>query len=101
MGLVAHYLSEARRGDNLPVDPVSRFHLNNGASLERIHWMADASAKGLKQAAGVMVNYLYDLKKIEENHERYVHENRVLVSRAVRGLLPKESRNKKATTDPA
>jgi len=97
MGLVAHYLSEARRDDNLPVDPVSRFHLNNGASLERVHWMADASGKGLKQAAGIMVNYLYDLKKIEENHEEYVRENRVQVSRAVRGLLPKETRRKAAS----
>ncbi|MFA7505938.1 MAG: malonyl-CoA decarboxylase [Burkholderiaceae bacterium] len=90
--IAAAYLLEAKRNDSQPVDPVARFHLGNGASLEAIHFGADTSTKGLRESASVMVNYRYDLKKVEENHEAYAHQRRVTASRAVRGLLPKPSR---------
>ena len=67
-------------------DPVARFHLDNGARLERLTAQADLSAKGLKQSAGLMANYLYDLAKIELHHDRYVH-GKVAHSRAVAALL--------------
>lgn len=89
--LAAAYLLEGKRGDGQPIDPVARFHLGNGASLEAIHFGADTSAKGLRESASVMVNYRYDLKKVEENHEAYAHQRRVTASRAVRGLLPKST----------
>ncbi|WP_455372304.1 malonyl-CoA decarboxylase [Limibacillus halophilus] len=77
--LAAHYF-EQRRGDGQPIDPVARFHLRNGARLERINWMGDRSAKGLKQSAGVMVNYRYDPDSIEANHEAYVKDGEIVVS---------------------
>jgi malonyl-CoA decarboxylase len=67
-------------------DPVARFHLNNGARLERISAHADLSRKGLRQAHGMMVNYLYDLDEIEENHEAFVNGT-VSASRAVTSLI--------------
>ena len=70
-----------------PVDPVARFHLGNGARLERINVLGDRSAKGLSQSHGLMVNYLYDLAAIEQNHEAYAENSEVVVSSAVRRLL--------------
>ncbi|HSW05961.1 malonyl-CoA decarboxylase domain-containing protein [Aquabacterium sp.] len=67
-------------------DPVARFHLDNGARLERLNPQANLSAKGLKQSAGLMVNYLYDLARIETCHDRFV-QGRVVHSRAVAALL--------------
>lgn len=67
-------------------DPVARFHLDNGARLERLNAQANLSAKGLKQAAGLMVNYLYDLSRIETSHDRFV-QGRVVHSRALSDLL--------------
>ncbi|MGI9383389.1 MAG: malonyl-CoA decarboxylase [Methyloligellaceae bacterium] len=78
-------LATTRRGR--PVDPVARFHLGNGARLERINWLGDKSEKGLRQSHGLMVNYLYDLKDIEKNHEAYVNEGTIVTSRPVRSLL--------------
>lgn len=89
--LAAAYLLDAKRDDGQPIDSVARFHLGNGASLEAIHFAADTSAKGLRESASVMVNYRYDLKKVEENHEAYAHQRRVTASRAVRGQLPRLS----------
>ena len=71
--LCAYYLIHARH-DGDALDPVARFHLGNGASLERINWLADTSRRGLQQSAGLMVNYLYRLEDVEENHEIYVKE---------------------------
>jgi malonyl-CoA decarboxylase len=65
---------------------VARFHLDNGARLERLNAQANLSAKGLKQSAGLMVNYLYDLARIELHHDRFVH-GRAAHSRAVSALL--------------
>ena len=67
-------------------DPVARFHLDNGARLERLNAQANLSAKGLKQSAGLMVNYLYDLARIETCHDRFV-KGRVVHSRALAALL--------------
>ena len=84
--LAAHYFLNAKRRDGQPQDPVARFHLGNGASLLDIHWMGDSSAKGMAQSFGIMVNYEYDLDRIEEYHEAYAAEHRVTTSRRVRGL---------------
>ena len=84
--LCAHYLLREKSG-RLPRDPVARFHLGNGAILHGIHGGADLSTKGREQSAGIMVNYLYDLPKIEENHEAYFEEGRIAVSKAVSRLL--------------
>ena len=76
------YLADAKRADGYPVDPVARFHLGNGARLERLNWLGDISPKGMKQSAGLMVNYLYEPSGIEENHEAYVQDRIVIVSPA-------------------
>jgi malonyl-CoA decarboxylase len=83
--LCAHYLLHAKRGGE-PIDPVARFHLSNGAALERIHWKADCSSIGLQRSAGVMVNYAYRLKDIEKNHEKYFADGEVVASSDVRRL---------------
>lgn len=85
--LCAHYLIHEQAGPKRALDPVAHFHLTNGARLERINWMADVSPKGLDQAAGMMVNYLYRLSEIEDNHEAYSGQGEVRASAAVRGLL--------------
>lgn len=84
--LAAQYFLDAKRKDGQPPDPVARFHLGNGAQLQDIHWLGDRSAKGLAQSFGIMVNYLYDLDAIEENHEAYAAEGRVTASRKLRNL---------------
>ncbi len=85
--LAARYLMMARTAGGRPVDEVARFHLGNGARLERINVDGDLSAKGLAQAGGVMVNYLYDLATIEANHEAHVDRGEVAASPEVRALL--------------
>jgi malonyl-CoA decarboxylase len=67
-------------------DPVARFHLDNGARLEQLHARADLSPKGIRQSFGLMVNYLYDLKKVEANHEKFTHSV-VAHSRSIASLL--------------
>jgi len=84
--LVAHYLMHEKNKQSA-LDPVAHFHLTNGARIKRINWLADTSAKGLKQSAGLMVNYFYNLEKIDNNHEDYVTEGKIDASRTVRGLL--------------
>jgi malonyl-CoA decarboxylase len=82
----AWYFLHARNRNASPVDPVARFHLGNGARLEQINWLADTSSKGLSQSHGLMVNYLYDLKSIEKNHEAYAETRTIVTSSAVRRL---------------
>jgi malonyl-CoA decarboxylase len=84
--LCAHYLLRVKSGD-APIDPVARFHLGNGARLHRMHGGADLSVKGREQSAGIMVNYLYDLAKIEENHEAFFDQGKIAVSRTISRLL--------------
>ncbi len=84
--LAARYLMTAKRGDGYALDPVAHFHLTNGARLEQIDWLADVSAKGLAQSAGIMVNYLYRLDEIEANHEAYSAREKVPAAPAIRSL---------------
>jgi malonyl-CoA decarboxylase len=88
MRLCAWYLMHARQGAE-PLDPVSRFHLGNGAALERLNWLGDTSAAGMARSAGMMVNYVYRLEDVERNHERYFAEHAVVASRAVEKLARK------------
>jgi malonyl-CoA decarboxylase len=81
---VACYLTQMVEGQ--PIDPVARFHLGNGARVERINWAGDPSAKGLKQSYGLMVNYLYDLKQLDRHREQMA-QGRVPASRAVQTLV--------------
>ena len=83
--LCAHYLLREKRGIH-PLDPVARFHLRNGARLERINWMGDPSPTGLIQSAGLMVNYVYDEAKVVANHEAFVNEGRIVHSRGIASL---------------
>jgi malonyl-CoA decarboxylase len=87
MRAAAWYFLRARSARGLPVDAVARFHLGNGARLERINWLADTSDKAIAQAHGLMVNYLYDLDDIEKNHEAYAEGPTVVASNAVQRLL--------------
>ena len=84
----ARYYLEAKTSNGSPVDPVARFHLKNGAKLDRLNHDADPSDKGRQQALGLMVNYVYDLSKVEENHENYMRNHKVVCSSRVRKLLP-------------
>jgi len=84
--LCAHYLMNVKAGP-FPRDATARFHLGNGAQLHGVHGGADRSTKGLGQSAGIMVNYLYDLRHIEANHEAYIDEGTISVSRDVSRLL--------------
>ena len=79
----AYLTSVAKRG---PLDPVARFHLGNGARLERVNWAGNTAARGLRESYGIMVNYLYDPEQIETNHEAFVRGT-VVRSAAVEALL--------------
>ncbi len=81
--LCATYLTEAAdRGG----DPVARFHLGNGARLERINWLGNLSPRGIRESWGIMVNYLYEPSEIEANHEMFVRDGTVVRSLAVDAL---------------
>ena len=83
--LCAYYLLHAKQG-NQPLDAVARFHLGNGARLERINWLGDTSDNGVSRSAALMVNYVYRLDEVERNHELFANENRVIASREVEHL---------------
>ena len=101
MPLAAEYLLDAKDGLGRPLDSVARFHLGNGARLERLCWPADVSANGLATSAGVMVNYRYDLKRLEDNHEAYANEHRIIASDAVRKLRKAKPTSRKAASNVA
>jgi malonyl-CoA decarboxylase len=92
--LAAYYFLLARSADERPVDPVARFHLGNGARLERLNWLGDTSERGLREAHGLMVNYRYDVAEIERNHEAYAQDGTVVASRAVRASLRSPAKGK-------
>ncbi len=81
----AHYLLDTGK-DGRPLDPVARFHLGNGARIERLNWMADSSAKGIKQSCGLMVNYLYDLKRLDK-YRSQLAQGKIPASSAIDALV--------------
>ena len=84
--LAARYFLREQRSDGQPIDPVARFHLGNGAILDRLNPAGNLSARGLDEALGLMVNYRYDLSKVEENHEAYVNDGFVTASKTISDL---------------
>jgi malonyl-CoA decarboxylase len=86
----ARYLTAALPSGRA-ADPVTHFHLSNGASIERINWMADKSQKGMRQSFGLMVNYSYKPARIERNHEQYVKQSRFAMSDEVAWLLKEKA----------
>jgi malonyl-CoA decarboxylase len=87
LSAAAYYFLRAKTATGRPVDPVARFHLGNGARLERLDFLGDTAPKGLKQSHGLMVNYLYDLDTIEKHHEAYANLGVVTASSAVQKAL--------------
>ena len=85
--LVSHYIVNEKNHDGLPVNDVSRFHLGNGAIVEDIIINANISENGFKRSFGVMVNYLYELKNIEKNHEEYMNKKKVIISDKLKKYL--------------
>jgi malonyl-CoA decarboxylase len=90
--LAAHYFLKARTPKGRLIDSVERFHIGNGARLERIDWLGDLSPKGLRESAGIMVNYLYRLEDIEKNHEAYANQDEIAASSAVKRLIKSDGR---------
>ena len=90
--LAAHYFLKARTPKGRLIDSVERFHIGNGARLERIDWLGDLSPKGLRESAGIMVNYLYRLEDIEKNHEAYANHGEIAASSAVKRMIKSEGR---------
>jgi malonyl-CoA decarboxylase len=87
--LAAKYLLDAKSPRGGPFDPVSRFHLGNGAHLERINLWANSSQQGFNDAFGIMVNYEYDLKFIEKNHEAFLTNGSIITSSSIKKLHKK------------
>lgn len=90
LSLCASYLTRPNTGTTTGAggtDPVARFHLGNGARLERVNWLGNTSPRGMKESFGLMVNYLYDPDTIEANHETFVRSGAVVRSPAVDALL--------------
>jgi len=97
-GLCAGYLAGTLGGPR-PADPVARFHLGNGARLERINWLGDVSAKGMQQSFGMLVNYYYDLDNLELNHEAFAEEGKVALSKELARLAAAKPRPKVRPND--
>lgn len=100
MARVVAYFTEAKTSAGKPVDSVARFHLGNGAQLERANWLADLSTKGVRQSAGVMVNYLYDLRRIEERHEAYTDHGTIATGEPFRRMAIRLAKTKTTTGKP-
>ena len=90
--LAADYLLNAKAQDGLPVDPVARFHLGNGAIIHAVHADADISENGRSQSGGAMVNYLYDLRDVSQNHEAFVSTKDVAATPDVKALAREAAR---------
>ncbi|MDB5643630.1 MAG: Malonyl-CoA decarboxylase [Hyphomicrobiales bacterium] len=91
LAAAAIYFTQAKAAGNQPRDSVARFHLGNGARLERIDWQGDLSEKGIAQAYGLMVNYLYELDDIEANHEAFADRGEIIASSEVRQHLRRKA----------
>lgn len=87
LSLLAKYFLDAKNKNGEPYEPVARFHLGNGAMLKRLNWCANMSDKGISQSLGLMVNYLYDLEQLEENHEAYTENKDIIVDSSIKQLL--------------
>ena len=90
---ISDYFLKSDRIDCMPNDPVARFHLGNGASLEQINFLADTSKRGVEFSACLMVNYLYDLTKVEQNHEKFISEKKINISKSAKKLLLEYTKN--------
>ena len=82
----AHYLKNVKKR-NRPENAVARFHFGNGAELFRINWMGNTTKQGLNDSFGIMVNYRYDPRQIESNHEKYTRNGELALSKSIRSLL--------------
>jgi malonyl-CoA decarboxylase len=91
--LCASYLLRAKRAQ-APIDPVARFHLANGARLERLNWLGDTSDSGVRQSLGMTANYVYRIADVEENHEEYAKNFRVVASHDLERLVKGGTRAK-------
>ena len=89
----AFYYLRARTSRGTPRDSVARFHLGNGARLERLDFLADTSERALRQSHGLMVNYLYDLEDIERNHEAYAQQHAIVAAGAITRLVRAPARD--------
>ncbi|WCR58183.1 malonyl-CoA decarboxylase [Wolbachia endosymbiont of Ctenocephalides felis wCfeJ] len=85
--LCTYYLLKVKNNSGSAYDPVAHFHLSNGASIKQLNWMADTSEKGISQSAGMMVNYLYELPKIDNNHENYMVSKAISCAKQVLSML--------------
>lgn len=83
--LAAHYLVNEKRGKQ-PANPVAKFHLGNGATLHKINWPGDLTGQGKKEWHGLMINYLYELDAIEQNHELFMTQHQIVTSEEVKAL---------------
>ncbi len=92
--MAAYYFLHGRTPGGRPFDPVARFHLGNGARLERLNWLGDRSPKAMTESAGLMVNYLYDLDDIEQNHEAFANEGSTAASGPVKKLVRSDLRQR-------
>ncbi|KAJ0388984.1 hypothetical protein P43SY_011986 [Pythium insidiosum] len=89
MRVGAHYVyHEKKRAKALC--QVANFHIRNGAIFERLNWLADPSAKGIRQSAGMMVNYKYDLSRVESNNENYLMHNAIAIGKQPLQILDGE-----------
>jgi malonyl-CoA decarboxylase len=89
----AWYYLRGRNARGTPLDSVARFHLGNGARLEKLNFLADISERALRQSHGLMVNYLYDLEEIETNHEAYAQHRSVVAANSVSRLVRAPARD--------
>ena len=94
--LCARYLLLAKQGRE-PLDPVARFHLRNGARLERINWLGDISAAGMQRSAGMMVNYFYRFADLERNHETYTRDYQIVATSEIESLAKRKAPRPAAT----
>jgi len=85
--LVAHYLINEKNKKMLPANDVCRFHLGNGAIIDDIILNANISEKGFERSFGIMVNYLYELKNIEKNHEEYINNKKIIISDRIKKII--------------